>query len=154
MASVVFSEAILIIASVIIAGVLAGVVINKSSMFSSTFTVSTETQKNILLTKIKVIYATNSSSTTINVWTKNVGSYPVTSLQSVDVYFGQLGSVQKIPYNSGSTTWTYNSPVSIWNSTNTVQINIVNSTPLQKNTVYQLQITTPNGVSDNYFMST
>lgn len=154
MASVIISEAILIIASVIIAGVLAGVIMNKSSMFSSTFTVSSETQKNILLTKIKVIYATNSSSTTVNVWTKNIGTYPITSPLSVDVYFGPLGSVQRIPYNSGSTTWTYNSPVSVWNSTNTIQINIVNSVQLQKNTVYQLQITTPNGVSDNYFMST
>jgi len=153
MASVVFSEAILIIASVIIAAALAGVIMNKAGMFSSTFTVSSETQKNILLTKIKVIYATNSSST-VNAWIKNIGSYPVTSPQSVDVYFGPLGSVQRIPYGSGSTTWTYNSPVLVWNSTNTVQINIVNSAPLQKNTVYQLQVTTPNGVSDDYFMST
>lgn len=153
MASVVFTEAILIIASVVIAAGLAGVVMTKVGMFQSTFTQTSENQKQTVLTKIKVIYSTNSSSTDTNVWIKNIGSYPISNPQSMDVYFGQTGSAQKIPYNSGSPKWTFTNPVTMWNPTDTIEITISNNSDLQKNAVYELQVTTPNGVSDQYFVS-
>ena len=153
MGSAVFTEAILIIASVIIAGSLAGVAMSKAGGFQSVFTETSENQKKIVLTKIKIIYATNSSSTAVNVWAKNIGVTPIAGLQSLDVYFGPVGSVQKIPYNSGSPSWTFSNPIIMWNATNTIQLTISNNPTLQNNIVYELQLTTPNGVSDQYFLS-
>ncbi len=153
MASAVFTEAILIVASVIVAGSFAGLVMGKVGGFQSTFVQSSESQKQIILTKIKIIYATNSSSTNVNAWIKNIGVSPITNPKSVDVYFGQIGAVQRIPYTGAAPSWTYASSVSLWNSTNTVQINISNGASLQKGSTYLLQVTTPNGVSDQYFLS-
>jgi archaeal flagellar protein FlaG len=153
MGSAVITEAILLIASVIIAGSLAGVVMTKVGTFQSTFTQTTENQKQTVLTNIKILYAQNSTSTSISAWVKNVGTYSITNTQNVDVYFGQTGSMQRIPYNIGSPSWTFSTPVTSWDRANTVQINIANLSTISCGSVYELQVTTPNGVSDDYFVT-
>ena len=151
MASAVFTEAILIVASVIIAAGLAGVVMTKVGTFQSTFTQTTENQKQTILTNIKIIYAQNPTSTSVNAWVKNIGTYSITNTQNIDVYFGQTGAMQRIPYDTDSTSWTLSSPVISWDKASTVQINISNLPTIQCSSVYELQVTTPNGVSDEYF---
>ena len=154
MASAVFTEAILIIASVIIAASLAGVVMTKVSSFQSTFTQTTENQKQTVLTNIKILYAQNQTTTSVSAWVKNVGTYQITNTQNIDVYFGQIGSVSRIPYNPGSGAgWTFSSPVSVWSQAGTVQMNLSNLPSIQCAKTYQLQVTTPNGVSDQYFVT-
>ncbi len=151
MGSAVFTEAILIVASVIIAAGLAGVVMTKVGTFQSTFTQTTENQKQTILTNIKILYDVSpDKASTVNAWIKNVGTYSITNTQNVDVYFGQPGSMTRIPYNAGSPSWTYESPVTSWDKASTVQINISNLSPISCNTIYELQVTTPNGVSDQY----
>jgi archaeal flagellar protein FlaG len=152
MGSAVFTEAILIVASVIVAAGLAGVVMTKVGTFQSTFTQTTENQKQTILTNIKILYAQNPTSTSINAWVKNVGTYSITNTQNIDVYFGQTGAMQRIPYNAiGSQSWTFSSPVTSWDKANTVQINLSDLSTIQCSAVYELQVTTPNGVSDEYF---
>ncbi len=154
MAAAIFTEGILIIASVILAAGLSTTVLSKVGVFQSTFSATTENQKQITLTKIKVVYATNSSSTEVNAFVKNIGIAPVNDPASVDVYFGPLGSAQRIPYNNGTApTWTYASPVTVWQEKNTVQIDITESATLQQNLTYMLRVTTPNGISDDYLFS-
>src|SRR5574337_48991 len=153
MASAVFTEAILIIASVIIAAGLAGVVMTKVGSFQSTFTQTTENQKQTVLTNIKILYAQNPTSTSVSAWIKNVGTYQITNTQNIDVYFGHTGAMQRIPYNSGSPSWVFSSPVSVWSQASTVQVNISNLSAIQCSSIYELQITTPNGVSDQYFVT-
>lgn len=154
MASAVLTEGILIIASIIVATALSGAAISKVGVFQSAFTSSTENQKQITLTKIKVIYATNSSSTKVNTWVKNIGVSPITTPDSVDVYFGKLGATQRIPYNTGTTpTWNYTSFKSVWEIKDTVQIDIFSDNNLQKNVSYMVKVTTPNGVSDEQIFS-
>jgi len=155
MGSAVITEAILLIASVIIAGGLAGVVMTKVGTFQSTFTQTTENQKQTVLTNIKILYAQNPSSTSVNVWVKNVGTYSITNTQNIDVYFGQTGSMQRIAYNATglSPSWTFATPVTIWDKANTVQINMSNLSSISCGSVYELQVTTPNGVSDDYFVT-
>lgn len=151
MPSTVIVEGILIIAGIVAASVLAGTVITKAGLFSSTFTSTTEDQRDTLLTKIKVIYATNSSSTKVNSWVKNIGLEPVINPSSIDVFFGKLGSVQRIPYNTGSTpTWNFTTPVSNWERHETIQIDVYDDSALEGGKSYSLQVTTPNGVSDDY----
>ena len=68
MASNVIGEGILVIASVIIAGTVSGIVMTKVGVFESAVTSTTEAQHDKLLTKIKVIFASNSSSTDAEIW--------------------------------------------------------------------------------------
>jgi flagellar protein FlaG len=153
MGSTVITEAILLIASVIIAGSLAGVVMTKVGTFQSTFTQTTENQKQTVLTNIKILYAQNPTSTSVNMWVKNIGTYSITNTQNIDVYFGQTGAMQRITYNVGSPSWTFASPVTSWDKANTIQMNITNLDAIQCGSVYELQVTTPNGVSDDYFVT-
>lgn len=152
MASAVFTEAILIVASVIIAASLAGAVMTKVGSFQSTFTQTTESQKQTVLTNIKIVYIQNQTSTSASAWVKNIGTYQITNTQNIDVYFGQIGSVQRIPYNpSSGTGWTFSSPVTVWSQANTIQMNLSNLPSIQCSKTYELQVTTPNGVTDQYF---
>ena len=155
MGSAVITEAILLIASVIIAGSLAGVVMTKVGTFQSTFTQTTENQKQTVLTNIKILYAQNPGPTSVTTWVKNVGTYSITNTQNIDVYFGQTGAMQRIPYNAAGSlpSWTFASPVTSWDKANTIQINITNLSTVVCGSVYELQVTTPNGVSDDYFVT-
>ena len=155
MGSAVITEAILLIASVIIAGGLAGVVMTKVGTFQSTFTQTTENQKQTVLTNIKILYAQSPSPNSVNAWVKNVGTYSITNTQNIDVYFGQTGAMQRIVYNAGGLlpSWTFATPVTSWDKANTVQINMSNLSSISCGSVYELQVTTPNGVSDDYFVT-
>ncbi len=152
----IISEGILVIASIVLATALSGAVMSQVGVFQSAFTASTQNQKDITLTMIKVVYATNSSSTQINVWVKNIGVNDITNPTSVDVYFGKLGALRNIPYNTAGPTpyWSYSSVFASWQAKNTAQIIINSDTNLQKGVTYQVRITTPNGVSDDYLFST
>ncbi|NDB62728.1 MAG: flagellin [Nitrososphaeria archaeon] len=154
MASVVVSETILIIASVIVAGALSATVLGQMSVFDSAFSAATESQKDIVLTKIKIIYATNTTDTKVSTWIKNVGMSSIKEPNLVDVYFGKLGSVQRIPYNNGTVpTWNYSAPVNVWQIKETAQINIYYDTNLVKGSTYVIKATTPNGITDDHVFS-
>lgn len=154
MVSAPITEGIILIGAVIMAAGFSAVVMGNAGAFQSAFSAATTVEKNIVLTKIKVLYATNSSSTTASVWVKNIGSNPISSVDNVDVYFGKIGSTTRIPYNSGSEPqWTYSAPLTLWQTKDTVQINISLDQPLESNTTYTIRITTPNGVSDDYLFS-
>jgi flagellar protein FlaG len=155
------SEAILIIASVVIAAAVAGVVMNQVGVFESTFTATTEGQKDTLLTNFKVVMATNTTDDTVSIWIKNVGQNPISSVDKVDVYFGEIGQVQNIPYDStcvppsacSDNTWRYdNAPDPYWQIMDTYSINITDN-QIQKGVTYQVTVTTPNGVSDEHIFS-
>ena len=157
MASGIMSEAILIIASVVIATSIAGVVMNQVGVFDSTFTATTESQKDIILTDVKIVYASgNDVGNYVNVWIKNVGVNPIVNANNTDVYFGQIGQVINYPHNKIKTedTWRWNSPLPepTWQITNTHSINITDA-QITTGVTYQLTVTTPNGVSDEYIFS-
>ena len=159
MASGIMSEAILIIASVVIAASVAGVVMNQVGVFESTFTATTEGQKDTLLTNFKIVMATNTTDDTVSIWVKNVGQNPISSLNKVDVYFGEIDQVQNIPYDQGCVapcpddTWKYdNIPDPVWQIMNTTSINITDNN-IQKDVTYQVTVITPNGVSDEHIFS-
>lgn len=150
MASTVIVEGLLIVAGIIAASILAGAVITKIGAFDSTLTMSTKTQNEILLTKIKIIYATNSTSTQSDVWMKNIGSSAVTSPESMDVFFGKIGQVQRIPYNAASNpTWNFAQSVDTWDEQETVEIEITQDTMFPSGT-YSVTVIAPNGVEDEH----
>lgn len=158
MASSVMTEAILIIASIVVATTIAGVVMSQVGSFESTFTATSQNQKNEMLTKIKIIHALRNSTDNppnLEVWVKNIGIDPITAPTSMDVYFGPPGSAQRIPYSAegGDNTWRFQTIPTMIQKMDTVQIRITDSQLAQGNT-YTLRISAPNGVYTDYVFST
>jgi flagellar protein FlaG len=89
------------------------------------------------------------------VWVKNIGIDPIVAPTSIDVYYGNITAVQRIPYNAagGEDTWRYNSLPTIIQKMDTVQIKITD-TQLVANKTYFVRITAPNGVYADYVIST
>ena len=152
------SEGILLIASVIVASAVAGIVLSQLGIFESTFSATTESQKEQLLTKIKIVYAANVTDDHVNVWVKNIGVNPIVDANKTDVYFGEINAVDVASLNTKQQldgTWFYDDPLPqpVWQKSDTYSINITD-TDLVPQTTYLVSITTPNGVTDEYIFST
>ncbi len=158
MAAGIMGEAILIIASVVIATSVAAVVMNQVGVFQSTFTATTEGQKDQLLTKVQIILATNTTDSQVAIWVKNTGVNPISSLDKVDVYFGEINQIQRIPYDLVQTdlTWRYDAfpapAPTLWQKMDTFAINVTDS-GLVKGATYHVTVSTPNGVTDEHIFS-
>ena len=158
MASGIMSEAILIIASVTVASIVAGVVMNQVGIFQSTFTATTEGQKDQLLTKVQIIMATNTTDSHVAIWVKNTGVNPIGSLDKFDVYFGQINQIQRIPYDlvQNDLTWQYATPpgppTPVWQKMDTFALNVTDNN-LVKGATYHVTVSTPNGVIDEHIFS-
>jgi flagellar protein FlaG len=159
MTTSVMTEGILLIASIIVATSIAGIVMSQVGSFESTFTATSESQKNEMLTKLKIIhvmYNTTASPDTLEVWVKNVGIDPITTPTSMDVYYGETGAAQRVPYDAsgGEDEWNFvSSAPSIIQKMDTVQIRITDS-QLSTAKSYVIRVTAPNGVYADYVLST
>lgn len=160
MAGAVITEGILIIASIIVAGLITGVVITKVGTFESYYTATTEAQKEKMLSKFEIIHVNQINNTSVNVWIKNTGLTPIKELDLIDVYFGLIGSVDYVGYTDGSTDnapdWGFDDGTttsSMWNEGQTIKIDIEDSGNLQNNQSYLVQFVISNGVSDDYIFS-
>ena len=156
MASGVISEGILIIASVIVAGMITGIVITKVGTFEGYYTATTEAQKEKILSKFEIIHVSQLNSTSVNIWIKNTGLTPIQELDSVDVYFGKINSVDFVGYSSGTTPqWIFNGTTtsSVWSEGDTIQITVQDDSALASSTSHLVQFTISNGVSDDYIFS-
>ncbi len=155
------SEAILIIASVVIATSIAGVVMSQVGIFESTFTATSESQKDMMLTKVKIVYATNTTDNNVSIWVKNIGINPITDVDKLDVYYGEIDQVLNMVYTEGCIAadtcideeWDYDlKPVPFWQIMDTFSLNITDF-DLQKDVTYVVSITTSNGVTDEHIFS-
>jgi len=157
MAAGIMGEAILIIASVVIATSIAAVVMNQVGIFQSTFTATTEGQKEQLLTKVQIIMATNTTDSHVAIWVKNTGVNPIAFVDKFDVYFGQINQIQRIPYNAtdqDNLTWQYATgpPAPVWQKMETFALNVTDNS-LEKGKTYHVTVSTPNGVTDEHIFS-
>lgn len=154
MGSLIISEGIILIASIIIAAGFTVTVLNQMGVFKSTLAVASAAEKEIALTRIKVLYAANSSDTQVDLWVKNIGTSQIVALDNVDIYFGELNYVQRIPYNATSgLSWEYASAGITWPAKETMEMNITLDSALERNVNYMVRISTSNGVSDDYIFS-
>jgi flagellar protein FlaG len=156
MVNAVFTESILLIASLTIAGIFASMVISKSSTVQSLFATQTQVQRDIMLTNIKIVYVNaNADNNIVKAYVKNIGINPIVSLDSVDVYFGELNSLSKIPYNTASAPkWIYSDSSNTWNPKQTRELVITLDYNLQANKTYMLKVVLHNGIADEYIFST
>jgi flagellar protein FlaG len=159
MGSFMISEGIILMVAMIVTAGFSVMILNQMGVFQSTFNTATAVERDIALTKIKTIYATNSSSSQIQVWVKNIGTNQVTSLDKMDVYFGRLGSSQRISYDSTAMTtpsWNYTNTgasASVWQIKDTLQIDIECGCELSRDVNYAVKVSAPNGVGDDYVFS-
>ncbi len=155
MASLIISEGIILVASIIIAAGFSATVLNQMGVFKSTLIAAGAAEKEIALTRIKVIYATNSSSSDVKIWVKNIGLNPVAGLDRVDVFFGRLNYLERIPYDEvAAPTWVYaNGTGTQWQSKETIEIDVTSDNTLETGVTYVVRVATPNGISDDYIFS-
>ena len=157
MASGIIGEGILIIASVIVAGMITGIVISKVGSIEGAFTSTVEDQKDKLLSKFEIIHANKKNNTSVNIWLKNTGLTPIKNLGSMDVYFGLINSVSFVGYQASSTpSWEFGDGTTtstVWEQGNTIQITIQDDSNIQTNQSYEVQVVIDNGVTDNLVFS-
>lgn len=130
-------------------------------VFESTFTATSESQKDIMLTKVKIVYATNTTDNNVVVWVKNIGINPITDVGKLDVYYGEIGQVLNMVYTEGCLAtmtcvdeeWDYDiKPDPFWQIMDTFSLNITDN-DLQRDVTYVVSVTTPNGVTDEHIFS-
>lgn len=144
----VINESILIIASVIMIGALAGSVYVGIAYAGSALSSSSLQGSQKLLTDVQIDYATNLTSTQIAVYVQNTGSAPINFFHSSTVYFGVQNSQMPIGYGGPAPFW--NSSATLLNPGSTAQVNITAAQALQKNAYYTVMYITPNGISATY----
>jgi hypothetical protein len=153
------SEGLILIVGVIVAAGFSVVVLNQMGIFQSTLKTAAGVERDIALTKIKTIYATNTSSSDIRLWAKNIGTNQINSLDKMDVYFGKMGSLQRISYDatgSISPYWNFTNTgasASVWQVKDAIQIDVACGCELVKDVNYLVRISAPNGVGDDYVFS-
>ncbi len=88
------------------------------------------------------------------VWVKNIGSSSIRPVESCDVFFGPEGNFQRIPYGHGDPHWEYAvENDTYWKPTSTLKVMVDASYVLSAGERYFFKMTTPNGVSDEYYFS-
>lgn len=101
---------------------------------------------------IEVIQAADDGSE-VYIWVKNVGSSEIAAVDQSDVFFGETGSIARIPYGEGTPHWTYEiENNSEWLPMATVKVTIHLSSAPSSGT-YFVNIVIPNGISDEYSFS-
>lgn len=143
----------MLIVGVVTAGMLSNAVLGQVNTFDSFLIKSTETQKDILLTKTKVIYATNSSETVSEIWVKNIGDNTIGSLDKMDLFFGIDDNTQRITYNAPTNpTWSIDGDPLVWKPAETLKIILTNDVSFESG-LYTIIVTAPNGVECTYILT-
>ena len=98
----------------------------------------------------------------IFVWVKNVGATRILSLDEIDVFVGQIGNFERIPHQVEVEAGVYprwshdiegQSNDTEWNPKQTLKVTIDYDTDTQSQGTYDIKVTIPNGISDEYFFS-
>ena len=91
------------------------------------------------------------------VWVKNVGSSRIMAIGKSDVFFGEVGDFDRIPYvnDAGGSlpSWTMSLENDTeWGPSATLKVTLYFSSPLSSGT-YFLKVVIPNGISDEFTFS-
>jgi flagellar protein FlaG len=142
------SEAILVIAGVVMIGILAGAIYVSLSYIGSAVDSSSLMGSQRLMTQVQVAFATNTTSTTVYVYLQNIGEEPVYNVPQGTLYFGPEGEEQPVGYGVTAPAWTSNAL--LLNPGYTATITLTLSQPLSKGSYYTVMYVTQNGVSTEY----
>jgi len=106
--------------------------------------------------QIEIVHAVayGVSTKTVYVWVKNVGTTSIRAVNRCDIFFGPEGDFSRIPYNSGTSHWTYAVENDTdWKPTATIKITIDYKDYLVDGERYYIKVVLPNGISDDYYFT-
>lgn len=154
-------DKIVVTSLLIIAGVVAAVILYNAvyPAVADSSDALTRRQKQIderLQSQIEIIHAAprGAISDQAWVWVKNVGSQRISAIESCDVFFGPEGDFSRLDCGNGDGEWQYEvENGSEWNPSATLKISVDYTEELSEGTRYYVKVTTPNGVSDEYYFS-
>jgi flagellar protein FlaG len=108
--------------------------------------------------RISIVHAASSDNhTEVYVWVKNIGTQRIVAIENSDLFFGQEGNFERIPYVSDAggnlPSWTYTLENDTeWQTSATVKITITYASAPGPGTYY-IKFIIPNGISDEYYFS-
>jgi archaellum component FlaF (FlaF/FlaG flagellin family) len=98
------------------------------------------------------IIETASENNKIYIWVKNVGAAKIGAIEQSDIFLGQSGATERIPYGTGIPRWEYTLENNTeWIPTATVKITITLSS--DPSGTYYIKVVIPNGISDEHQFS-
>ncbi len=155
MASITIEETIIVVSTIIATSILAAAVFSGLSRIEASYkSIVTVTEEKVK-TDIKIIFAVNTSPSTVKVWIKNVGTSRISSqmIASSDLFFGRVGNFERLSYNAN---WTYSivndDNDGVWESGETIEITISLSYTLSEGDYYILFVLS-NGKDAEYTFS-
>ena len=160
MASRVISEAILTLAVLAMAITFAVTAFSSFQRLNNAYAYKSSSTDDILKTDIEIIFAANSSTTTIRIWIKNVGGSSISQnlISKSDLFFGPVENVSYIVYGGDTPPkWNYTICNDIdsddtWDPGETIEILVTTSQTLDTGD-YKVKFSTYNGVTDTYTFS-
>jgi hypothetical protein len=108
--------------------------------------------------RINIVHAASSANRTeVYIWVKNIGTQRIVDVASSDVFFGQEGNFERIPYvdDAGGVlpSWDYALENDTeWQTSATIKVTITYSSDPGAGTYY-IKFIIPNGISDEYYFS-
>ncbi|MEM4576423.1 MAG: hypothetical protein QW701_03030 [Candidatus Nezhaarchaeales archaeon] len=155
-----FTEIMLTVVVASIAAFLAAAFYSNISSFYDIYRATIDSEKDKMVTNIKIIYATNTSSTTAKLWVKNIGQRAIHSniLTKSTLIFGPVAECYLVNYNaSNPPLWGFYlvsdfDSDGVWDPSETIEILVVWGEPLPLGDYYA-KLILYNGVSDEYYFS-
>ena len=148
MSSSIIAEAILMISVVVAASALTYAFYSSISSMEASYKSINDSINEELRTAITIVFVTNTSSTIVKAWIKNIGSsrIPAQLIELSDIFFGNKDHCVRIPryssdYNYG---WTYrfcNSNDDVWDPCETIEITVYLNETLTTGDYYLIFIT-------------
>ncbi len=159
--SSIVAEGIMLVAVVIASAVFASAIVDRMNQVNEAIKMSMKQQAETIMTKIAIAYATYDDSIGLFIiYVKNIGKYPITAINKLNVYFGEYGKAQLYTYDyDGSLApgeWSYveidGKKTGVWEPGETLEILIYNTTAI--NDPCYIKIVTPSGVyAEDEFMT-
>ena len=161
--SLTITEAIMVIASVLLASGFAAYAIYAGSSLQSNIMQNLDNAKKSMDTRLDIVYAvvnqTSGPSPLFTIYVKNGGSLPITDFELITVYVGGYGQAMLYSYNSSATTGSGQFNMTDADGNGIVQageaatIQVYNSTNVSGN-LYEAKVVPYRGISSSYLFST
>ena len=160
--SITIVEAIMVIASVVMASGFAAYAIYAGTSLQSNIMQNLDNAKKTMDTRLDIVYAvvnqTSDPSPLFTIYVKNTGSLPISDFSLINVYVGGYGQAMLYSYNASATTDSGMFNMTDANGNGVVQvgeaatIQVYNTTNVLGN-FYEAKIVPYNGISSTYMFS-
>ncbi|MGD0978350.1 MAG: hypothetical protein ABR962_04320 [Candidatus Bathyarchaeia archaeon] len=160
--SLTITEAIMVIASVVMASGFAAYAIYAGTSLQSNIMQNLDNAKKNMDTQLDIVYAvvnqTSDPSPLFTIYVKNTGSLPISEFDLISVYVGGYGQAMLYSYNASATTGSGKFNMTDANGNGVVQvgeaatIQVYNATSVSGN-LYEAKIVPYRGIPSSYMFS-